>query len=432
MRLGRARSGRRVSFDVAGPALALSVAMSLVVLAVGDPASSAAAFGTSERPSPRGTAAPAGGPAPAPIASVAPEPDAASARRKGPTSPLGRATRRKLQRILRDTVRKDRIAGISVAIRFPGGKVWTGVAGHAAFRPDRPIEPDTAFAVASVSKTFVAALILQLAEEGKLKLDEPYGTYVRGGPGGATITIRELLSHTSGVYDFFEHPRYLSIAGAWFERPRSSGLASRDHRWTYDEIMQLVRPRYCRPGRCYHYSNTNYVILGEVAKVAGGAPLHELLRERFFDPLGMRSTVYQPAELPPTDAAHGHWARLGGGHIDHTKDAEVIPFMAVVTAVRAAGAIASTAGDLAIWADALYGGDVLSRRSLRQMEAILPEGTYGLGTDVATFAGHQAYGHRGGLRGSNPRCGTFHERACPWSCSPTRATGSRMDRWSGS
>jgi CubicO group peptidase (beta-lactamase class C family) len=113
----------------------------------------------------------------------------------------------------------------------------------------------------------------------------------------------------------------------------------------------------------------------------------------------MVHTVYQPAELPPSDAAHGHWPRDGGGHIDHTRGATVIPFMAAASAARAAGAIASTAGDLVIWADALYGGDVLSRRSLREMTTFLPEGTYGLGTDEASFAGHRGYGHRGGLRG---------------------------------
>jgi CubicO group peptidase (beta-lactamase class C family) len=312
---------------------------------------------------------------------------------------LDRATRRKLKRILRDTVRKQGIAGVSVAVRSPEGETWTGVAGHAEFTPNRKIEPDTVFAIASVTKTFVAALILQLAEEGRLSLDEPFGTYAPGAPRGKTVTIRQLLSHTSGIYDYFENPRYLKISGSWAERPPSTGLADREHRWTYGEIMSLVQSAYCRPGNCYHYSNTNYVILGEVAKAAGGAPLHQLLRERFFDPLGMKDTVYQPAELPPSDAAHGHWPRSRGGHIDHTRAAPVIPFMAAVSVAKAAGAIASTPTDLVTWADALYGGDLLSRRSLREMETILPVGTYGLGTDVASFAGHRGYGHRGGLRG---------------------------------
>jgi D-alanyl-D-alanine carboxypeptidase len=300
---------------------------------------------------------------------------------------------------VRDTVRKDHVAGLSVAVRFANGATWTRQAGHAEFKPDRRIGPETVFSIASVSKTFVAALILQLADEGKLSLDEPYGTYASVGRDGDAVTVRQLLSHTSGIYDYFENPRYLRISGAWLDRRDSTGLASRDHAWTLDEIMGLVRSPYCRPGRCYHYSNTNYVILGEVAKAVGGAPLSEQMREHFFDPLGMTHTVYQPAELPPSDAAHGHWRRIGGGFIDRTRDSRVIPFLAAVTVARSAGAIASTPGDLAIWADALYGGRVLSKRSLRQMTTILPEGTYGLGTDEATFAGHLAYGHRGGLRG---------------------------------
>ena len=225
--------------------------------------------------------------------------DASSSLATRKASPLDRATRHTLDRILRDTVRKEGIAGLSVAVRSANGAIWTGVAGHAEFSPSRTIKPDTVFSIASVSKTFVAALILQLADEGKLSLDDPFGDYAPAIPGGKSVTIRQLLSHTSGIYDYFENPRYLRISGAWFDQPDSTGLASRDHRWTFDEIMMLVRSPYCRPGRCYHYSNTNYVILGAVASAAGGAPLPVLLRDRFFDPLGMTHTVYQPVELPP-------------------------------------------------------------------------------------------------------------------------------------
>ena len=198
-------------------------------------------------------------------------------------SPLDRATRHTLERILRDTVRTEGIAGLSVAVRSASGATWTGVAGHAEFSPSRTIKPDTVFSIASVSKTFVAALILQLADEGKLSLDDSFGDYAPEVPGGKGVTIRQLLSHTSGIYDYFENPRYLRISGAWFDQPDATGLASRDHRWTFDEIMRLVRSPYCRPGRCYHYSNTNYVILGARGerrwrRAPPGAPARSLLR----------------------------------------------------------------------------------------------------------------------------------------------------------
>ena len=311
---------------------------------------------------------------------------------------LDKATRERLNAILRNTVKNKGVSGLQAAVRLPSGKTWLGSAGKAEFTPDRPVEDDTAFAIASITKTFIAALILQLAEEGKLDLDEPFGSYEPNAPRNKVATIRQLLSHTSGIYNYFEHPRYGKAAGAWLRERSAPGLLSREHRWTFEEIMGLVKSGYCKTGECYHYSNTNYVILGRVAEVAGGAPLHKQLRQRFFKPLGMADTVYQPAERPPLDAAHGHW-NYGTGYSDHTRSARVVPFMAAVSVAGAAGAIASTARDLSIWADALYGGKVLSDESLNQMTTFLQPGLYGLGTDVASFAGNRGHGHRGGLRG---------------------------------
>jgi D-alanyl-D-alanine carboxypeptidase len=251
--------------------------------------------------------------------------------------------------------------------------------------------------IASITKTFIAALILQLADEGKVELDAPFGTYFTDARRHKTVTLRQLLSHTSGIYNYFEHPRYGDAAAAWLDTS-ANGLNSREHRWSYDDIMSLVKSGYCKPGECYHYSNTNYVILGKVAEAVGGAPLHRQLRRRFFKPLGLDHTVYQPAERPSGDAAHGHW-NWGGGYSDHTRSSRFVPFLAAASAANAAGAIASTAEDLAVWADALYGGEVLSAESVTEMTTFLSPGTYGLGTDVASFAGNRGYGHRGGLRG---------------------------------
>jgi D-alanyl-D-alanine carboxypeptidase len=332
-----------------------------------------------------------------PDASATPQPSEPAVGLDG-VAVLDEGTQRKLAAILERTTGKQRVAGMQVAVRLPDGQTWLGTSGQAEFLPHRPVEDDTVFAIASITKTFIATLILQLAEEGKLDLDEPFGRYEPAAPRQDSVTIRQLLSHTSGIYNYFENPRYARISRAWLRATSAPGLLSREHRWTYEEIMDLVKTGYCKAGECYHYSNTNYVILGRVAEVVGGAPLHEQLRSRFFEPLGMTDTVYQPAELPPLDAAHGHWD-YGSGYSDHTRDARLLPFEAALTVAHAAGAIASTARDLSIWADALYGGKVLSPESLEQMTTFLPLGLYGLGTDVAVFAGHRGHGHRGGLRG---------------------------------
>jgi D-alanyl-D-alanine carboxypeptidase len=352
---------------------------------------------------PRTTAAPTPWPtvAPTPEPTVAPTPDpnpeTAAVGAATDTARLGQRKRDRLDTILANHARNKGFVGLQAAVRLPSGETWVGTAGSAEFGPARAVAKDTQFAVASVTKTFIAALILQLADEGKLELDVPYGRYFDGPVRPKTVTIRQLLSHTSGIYDYFSHPRYQNAAAAWL-RSAPTGMNSREHRWTYEEIMGLVKSGYCKPGQCYRYSNTNYVLLGRIAEAVGGAPVAEQLRQRFFKPLGLGDTVFQPAQRPRTDAAHGHWGPPGA-QADHTRGARVLPFMAAVSVADAAGAIASTSSDLATWAQALYGGELLSDESLRQMTTILREGTYGLGTDVALFAGHRAYGHRGGLRG---------------------------------
>jgi D-alanyl-D-alanine carboxypeptidase len=295
-------------------------------------------------------------------------------------------------------VEKKGVAGLQVAIRLPSGETWLSAAGNAEFEPDRAIEDDTQFAIASVTKTFVAALILDLAQEGKVDLDAPYGRYFRNGPRKDRVTLRQLLSHTSGIYNFWAHPRYTKVTEAWWKRPDAGGLNARSHEWTYEEMMRLVKGGVFKPGRGYGYSNTNYVILGKVAEAVEGKPLYRQLRQRFLRPLGLDDTVYQPDEKPRNEAAHGHWP-AGAGFIDHTRDSDYVPFMAAASIAGPAGAMASTARDLATWAAALYGGDVLSERMLRQMTTMREPGWYGLGTDVAVLAGQRAYGHRGGIRG---------------------------------
>jgi D-alanyl-D-alanine carboxypeptidase len=331
-------------------------------------------------------------PAPAP-ATPSPEPGTAVAER--PPSPeartvprtFDRALTRRISRVVERSRAAARVPGLAVAIRLPGGETWTAVKGFAELVPDRPLTEDTVFAIASVTKTFVAALILQLAEEGRLSLDDLLATHLPDAPRADRVTVRQLLGHRSGIHNYFENPRY-----------NREVFADPSRRWTYEEILGFVRAPYCQPDACYHYSNTNYVLLGRIAEVVTGEPLSALLRARFLEPLGLERTVYQPDEPTPSDAAHGHWA-YSGGYTDHTGAQTVIPSLSTASVAGAAGAMASTAGDLATWAAALYGGEILAPGSLREMIDVLPPDGYGLGARREVFHGHVAYGHRGGIRG---------------------------------
>ena len=162
--------------------------------------------------------------------------------------------------------------------------------------------------------------------------------------------------------------------------------------------MKLVKSGEFKPGRGLPVLQHQLRHPGQGGRGGRGQAPPQAVEQRFFKPLGLDDTIYQPAQKPRPDAAHGHWD-WGGGYIDHTKDSDYVPFMAAASIADAAGAMASTAKDLSVWAAALYGGEVLSPQMTREMTTFLQPGCYGLGADVAHLAGHRGHGHRGGIRG---------------------------------
>ncbi len=289
--------------------------------------------------------------------------------------------------------------GISASILFADGTSWQGTAGLADVAAGRPVTHDTAFSVASVSKTFTSALILALIEDGRLSLDSTARTYLPDLKINRAITVRELLDHTSGLRDYFYNP---TIDHALLTKPAAVWSAARSLRY-------LGKP-YSKPGVSWHYSNTNYLILGMLAKVVGGAPVADQLRARFFDPLGLDHTFYQSVEAPRGPVARGY--RFLGTDpslpaIDLSDGTDVVPFTSVVTAAGAAGSIATDAVDLARWAKALYAGQALSPVSRAAMVADLqrtaqyaPGVRYGLGVQSVEVAGHPTLGHSGRFLGA--------------------------------
>ena len=291
------------------------------------------------------------------------------------------------------------LPGVSAAILFPDGTMWRATSGFADVAAKRRLTADTEFAVASISKTFLAALILVLVDEGKLALDTPVAPYLPGVDLDPTITVRQLLDHTSGLHDFFYDP---DIDEAL--------LSDRKRVWTPEEALAYVGKPYFEPSKGWHYSNTNYVILGLLAETIEGAPLPAQLRTRFLAPLGLDHTHYQGAEKPMGPLARAY--RFSGPGlrlpaIPLSDGTTVVPFTSVVTAAGSAGSVASTAGDLVRWARALYSGSVLTPVSLSAMvadvamtEPFKPSIPYGLGVQAATVDGRPTLGHSGRLLGS--------------------------------
>lgn len=287
------------------------------------------------------------------------------------------------------------ITGISAAIKFPDGSTWTSALGLAEVAPERPATPSTPFVVGSVSKTFVAATIMQLVDEAALSLHDPLATWLPDYPRADEITLRMLLTHTSGVFNLYESPEYSRL------------VVDRPHRtWTPQMVLdKLGGEPYCAPGACYHYSNTGFILLGLVIEAETGKPLGTVWRERFFTPLGMSATYFQGDGPPPADAARGY-RRTNTGNVAIDDGSTYRPTESEGTVIWAAGGIIASASDIATWGRALYGGDVLSEAALAQMTdfTFYPQkqgGFYGLGTRMRTFDGYEMEGHTGTLRAFN-------------------------------
>jgi D-alanyl-D-alanine carboxypeptidase len=341
-----------------------------------------------------GSAAPAASRAPTPSPTATPIPATPP-----PVIPTRRITSR-LQQLLDEFVARETAPGIQATVIFPDGTTWTGASG-VAHVGGPPVTADTAFAVASISKTFLAALVLELSREGHFGLEDQVTKYLPELKLDPAITIRMLLDHTSGLFDFFEH------------RLIDSRLQGRPAtRWPYQRALGYVEAPYFDPGTNWHYSNTNYLVLGLLAERVTGRRLAVELRERFLEPLGLESMWYQDVEKRLRPLAHGHRLVPRGDALapqDLSDGTGVVPFRSVVSAAGGAGSLAGDSRDVARWARALYGGEAIDEDSLRIMLAGVdavagyrPRIPYGLGVQAIEIAGHRTFGHSGrflGFRG---------------------------------
>ena len=203
----------------------------------------------------------------------------------------------KLQTAIDRMVKVLHYPALSAAVILPNGTSWSGPAGKADAASGTPATPDTAFAIASITKTFVAALVLELVQDGVLSLDDPIATWLpqlAGDPRFAAnrVTVRQLLDDTSGIADCME---------AWSE----AALKDPTRRWTPDAVIAFVGDPTFAPGTRWAYSNTNYILAGIIIERASGATVASSLRRRILDPLELAGTVLQQQEQPTGLIAHG-------------------------------------------------------------------------------------------------------------------------------
>jgi len=271
------------------------------------------------------------------------------------------------------------IPGLALAVVKEGDVVYQQSYGLANVELKAPVTTDTVFQIQSITKTFTATAVMMLVEEGKVALDDPVGKYLDGTPETwKPITLRHLLSHTSGIKDFINEP-----------------TASLRIDVTEQEVFDATTPRPLNftPGEKYAYSNTNYHLLAMIIRKVTGQSYADFLAERVFRPLGMDHTRVQDLSALIPGRAEGYLWR--DDRLVHGQ------YIAQSILSYGGGGILSTATDLAKWDAALRTEKLLKKSTLEQMftPATFNDGkksTYGLGWGVGAYQGHRFVGHSGG------------------------------------
>jgi D-alanyl-D-alanine carboxypeptidase len=278
--------------------------------------------------------------------------DGPSAAAKG-LAPLDKRT---IQEALSAAVGMD-VVGALLRVNGEDG-AWEATAGSGEAGRERPIDPDGFFRIGSITKPIVAAVVLQLADEGRIDLDEPLQRRMPDllPPSYPAITTRQLLGHTSGIPNYLPH---------LIDGPETL-LRYRYRTWTPEELLAVAfeQQRAFEPGTSLGYSNTNYVLLGLLIREPTGRAWDEEVARRITGPLGMKST-FAPRDDPAVPLPHARgYTRTAAGLVDIT---ELNPSF-----LDAAGSMISTARDLDLFLAALLAGELLTPDMLDQMLEPIP------------------------------------------------------------
>jgi CubicO group peptidase (beta-lactamase class C family) len=279
-----------------------------------------------------------------------------------------------LQKEIERWVTTGLIPGVTAGV-VSHGRVWSGAAGVDG--SGTALSPSSGMAIASVTKTFVAAEVLQMVEEGKVRLDTPASAYVQSPLLAKGTTVRHLLNMHSGIpQDVVDE------------------VADPTERWTPQRALAGVPIHLSKPGVSFEYNNANYWLLGLLIEKVRGVDLSTAMAQGLFREAGLeRISLQSDHPLSPPLARP---AEDRGIPIPAKPDG-YLPFRAIATYSGAAGGIASDAATTARWGYELYGGHVLSEAMLHEMLNVSSGDNYGLGLmDFGTFASNsRAVGHEG-------------------------------------
>ncbi|MBA4849524.1 serine hydrolase [Emticicia sp. BO119] len=281
---------------------------------------------------------------------------------------------------------QSKIPAISIGIVYKGDLIYANAYGKANLEHNIALKPESPFKLASLTKPFTAFAILQLFEKGKIKLDEKASFYLKNLPiKWETITVRQLLSHTSGLADYFQSPDW-SWQNSWrLDLSHKEFIA-----------MNEKSPIIFSPGERMQYCNTNYYLLGMIIEVITGKSYNQYLKEEIFEPLGMSHTQIDKSEMLISDRVNGY--TLSDKKLlnaEYTSN----------TWAYSEGGLISTVEDLAKFDKALYSEALLRKETIKEMwspsklkngkEGVIGDNGagnpnhYGLGWFLSDYKGHK-------------------------------------------
>ncbi|MFE7636794.1 serine hydrolase domain-containing protein [Kitasatospora sp. NPDC057518] len=304
--------------------------------------------------------------------------------------PVRRVDRAALDAGLRAVVAPGGATAALGLVREDGRTLWKGAAGTANLATGEPAAPRDRYRIGSSTKTFVATVVLQLVAEQRISLDDPVEKHLPGVlRNGAAISIRQLLNHTGGLYNYTSDPAFSYDDDASFQTWLSTD------RWKSRTMAELVavaesHPPYFPPGQDWYYSNTDYILLGMLIERTTDRSWQQEVERRIIRPLGLHETT-MPENDPTVPGRHTRaYASTPGGPVDITQ------FNPTIAGPSGAGI--STTADLATFLSALLGGRLLGPAELAEMKHTTGLGRgadYGLGLERTPTPCGDFWGHRG-------------------------------------
>lgn len=295
----------------------------------------------------------------------------------------------RLDKVFDSVCVKLKIKGASAALLVPGVGVWKGV--HGISNANTPIQSDMIFGIGSNTKTLVSCTMLRLQEDGLVNLDDSIGQWIINKKNiSGQITIRQLLNHSSGLFDYTQNPNF-----------NDSALNDLNRKWKKEELLSLVNAPNFKPGASWDYSNTNYVLAGIIIEKVTGKTIQEAIRTYVLEPSNLNHTFYIPFESGSFTRAKQWSVHFGVKNLVNPEDyMSGYSINSMYSMASSAGAYMQTAEDNVQFWHLLCSGKIISQNSFDQMRQYINIGSgvgYGLGVFFygKSLNGRSFYNHGG-------------------------------------